>query len=63
MMMNFIHTGERLTYCSFISVVHAGSLSERMANRPPPKVIEFVEPGRQRKEKKAIPPVCTDLRM
>ncbi|XP_078366497.1 40S small subunit processome assembly factor 1-like [Oculina patagonica] len=26
-----------------------------MANRPPPKIIEFVEPGKQRKEKKAIP--------
>lgn len=26
--------------------------------RPPPKVIEFVEPGKQRKKTKAEPPVC-----
>lgn len=42
--------------------IHAGYLSEKMASRPPPKVIEFVEPGtRQRKEKKDLSPVCADL--
>lgn len=33
-----------------------------MVSRPPPKVIEFVEPGKQRREKKAVwTPVCTDF--
>lgn len=54
-------SGARLIHFSLICVLHAGSLSERMANRPPPKIIEFVEPGKQRKEKKTIPPVCTDF--
>ena len=48
-------------WCSFV-VVHVGSLREKMASRPPPKVIEFVEPGKQRRERKAVwPLVRTDF--
>ena len=33
-----------------------------MASRPPPKVIEFVEPGKERREKKgAWPSVSADF--
>lgn len=31
-----------------------GSLAEKKANRPPPKVIEFVEPGKQLKKKNLL---------
>ncbi|RMX58641.1 hypothetical protein pdam_00017976 [Pocillopora damicornis] len=33
-----------------------GSWTEKKANRPLPKVIEFVEPGKQLKKKKSLPP-------
>ncbi|XP_022804696.1 uncharacterized protein C1orf131 homolog [Stylophora pistillata] len=33
-----------------------GSLAEKKANRPPPKEIEFVEPGKQLKKKKLLQP-------
>lgn len=48
----------------FVVVVHVGSLREKMASRPPPKVIEFVEPGKQRRGRKAVwPPVRADFIM
>nr|XP_058958262.1 uncharacterized protein C1orf131 homolog isoform X1 [Pocillopora verrucosa] len=34
----------------------SGSWTEKKANRPLPKVIEFVEPGKQLKKKKSLPP-------
>ena len=47
--------------CSLF-VVQVGSLREKMTSHPPPKVIEFVEPGKQRREKKAVwPPVRAEV--
>lgn len=40
---------------SYIST-SVGSWTEKKANRPLPKVIEFVEPGKQLKKKKSLPP-------
>ena len=41
-------------------VCYAGFLSDKVISRPPPKVVEFIEPGKHRAQKRGGPLVCDE---
>ena len=39
---------------------YSGFRSDNVISRPPPKVVEFIEPGKHRAQKRAGPLVCDE---